>query len=173
MTIKQIVLDVLGGNIDPREGYKVLFPEDIEEAAKSISAKIQAVSIDRRVLAVYLEENFGGRNWTYDTAYQYVDKILSLLKPVKTLGKEANKYRTYHINKKYKTLLDRLEMIEKLESRVKSIKYLDRGGVEKILKNNCRDFEWVILKEVSETPEQAFNRVIDAICNLVIKEGDK
>jgi len=134
MTIKQIVLDVLGGNIDPREGYKVLFPEDIEEAAKSISAKIQAVSIDRRVLAVYLEENFGGRNWTYDTAYQYVDKILSLLKPVKTLN---------------------------------------RGGVEKILKNNCRDFEWVILKEVSETPEQAFNRVIDAICNLVIKEGDK
>jgi len=41
MTIKQIVLDVLGGNIDPREGYKVLFPEDIEEAAKSISDKIK------------------------------------------------------------------------------------------------------------------------------------
>ena len=51
------------------------------------------------------------------------------------------------------------------------VEFLDRKEVEKIIGNNCCDFEWIILNKVSETPEQAFNRVTTQICNLAIREG--
>lgn len=86
MTIKQIVLDVL-------EEYKIIKlagnpPEGLivnkEQVAKSIEAKIQAVSIDREelrnLIKVFVKD--------YQTEDWFIDKILSLLKPVETISRE-------------------------------------------------------------------------------------
>jgi len=153
--IEQIVLDVLKNKEIYVGNGDYLTKIDKNQIAKSIENTIKAVSIDR------------------DEAEKEIGKYLS--KFVELDYDELNVLRISAIDKFRDVTVEYLSfyLADKILSLLKPVKTLDRGGVEKILKNNCRDFEWVILKEVSETPEQAFNRVIDAICNLVIKEGDK
>jgi len=84
--IGQIVLDVLSHyEYDSR-----IRVDQFVDIAKSIEANIQAVSIDRDELTSYLYNTYG--IWNDDLPregfYKDADKILSLLKPVKTLGRD-------------------------------------------------------------------------------------
>ena len=147
--IGQIVLDVLKKDIDQRAGYKVMFPEDIEEAAKSISDKIQAVSIDRDEVIRILIDIVVDHKQIYgvlDSKVQdYADKILSLLKPAKTLNRKE-------VDTTITKLLKRLHEIE-------------HGACDQITGRPMNDY---ILNR-----ENAISEAITQICNLPIEEGDK
>ena len=147
--IGQIVLDVLKKDIDQRAGYKVMFPEDIEEAAKSISDKIQAVSIDRDEVIRILIDIVVDHKQIYgvlDSKVQdYADKILSLLKPAKTLNRKE-------VDTTITKLLKRLHEIE-------------HGACDQITGRPMNDY---ILNR-----ENAISEAITQICNLPIEEGDE
>ena len=178
MTIEKIVLDELQILKSRLQGIDTAIDSDFEDIAKSIEAKIKAVSIDRDEVKSLLFEladmlepihkNEAGtpeRNQLMidENIYCILDKILSLLKPVKTMSSKKSEYKTFHINKKYKTIIDRLETMEKLETQLKSIKYLDRGEVEKIFDDHYDEYENIYY----------IDEIITDICNLVVEEGDK
>ena len=149
MNIEKIVLGVLD-KIEVKNMWSKSYKEDI---AKSISDKIQAVSIDRDELEKILTKMvrraihvaLGESKYGNETVEKYTDKILSLLKPVKKLNRKE-------VDTTITKLLKRLHEIE-------------HGACDQITGRPMNDY---ILNR-----ENAISEAITQICNLPIEEGDE
>ena len=151
--IKQIVLDVLKENEEKDKDAKVVetcrFRRTKKEIAQLVEAKIQAVSIDRDEVIRILIDIVVDHKQIYgvlDSKVQdYADKILSLLKPAKTLNRKE-------VDTTITKLLKRLHEIE-------------HGACDQITGRPMNDY---ILNR-----ENAISEAITQICNLPIEEGDE
>ena len=153
MNIEKIVLDVLEENKEVISGLAgsadCIWGGKFDNIAKSITAKIQAVSIDRDEVIRILIDIVVDHKQIYgvlDSKVQdYADKILSLLKPAKTLNREE-------VDTIITKLLKRLHEIE-------------HGACDQITGRPMNDY---ILNR-----ENAISEAITQICNLPIEEGDE
>ena len=140
MNIEKIVLGVLD-KIEVKNMWSKSYKEDI---AKSISDKIQVVSIGRDEVIRILIDIVVDHKQIYgvlDSKVQdYADKILSLLKPAKTLNREE-----------VDTIITKL---------LKRLYEIEHGACEQITGKPMNDY---VLNR-----QNAINKAINGICNLGI-----